>query len=225
MKPGVIGIIAQDLARYTIFSASVTGLKTPPDSQTMWQYGHAIPANMTALVQRFLDLPAEEADWLWILGDDHSFSPDLLMKLLEAETPVGVPDIIVPVCLSRFPPHDPVVYSACVDGRWIPYDFDSLTSDAPFEIHSAGSAGMLVRRHVFEALPAPWFAAYQFDGTQMNEDFFFCHSAREAGATIWCRPDAALGHCVTGAIWPVRERDGLHIGLSLMTGAKMILPK
>lgn len=220
---GMVGVIAQDTARYSMFAASLTGLAVPDGTQIVWRFGHAIAAQMNLLVEALLET---DKDWLWILGDDHSFSPGLLGKLLDHELASGPPEIIVPLCLTRVPPYQPVIFSGFgEDGRHrIRVDLDDHPDGGVIAIHSAGSGGMLVRRSVFETIPAPWFESYSVSPVEMGEDVVFCDKARDAGFQIYCDLDANLGHCVSGVVWPVREPEGWTFGFSMMGGFTMRIP-
>lgn len=226
---GLIGVIAQETARYSIFAASLTGLKTPPDTEVKWIFGHSIADNTNQLVEAML---LRGDDWLWILGDDHSFSPNMLNRLLAQDV-----DVIVPLCLMRTPPYGPVIFSGYnaypEDMRRIPVDLNQHPDGGLIEVHSAGSGGMLIRRNVFDKVEAPrrepgtarcWFEAGQVGPHVLGEDVHFCDKARHAGVKIHCDLDVVLGHCVSGAVWPVREPDGWTFGFSMMGGFEITLP-
>lgn len=66
-----------------------------------------------------------------------------------------------------------------------------------------GLGVMMIRRHVFEKTPRPWFARVYSGETEANkgvmtEDYFFCLRAREAGFKVWCDLDVT--------------REVMHIG-------------
>ena len=72
-----------------------------------------------------------------------------------------------------------------VNGGELPEDDDGMVwqvaADLPeddlTEIWSAGSAGMLVKRHVFDAVGDPWFTPAP-DAIGLNEDINFCRKVR-----------------------------------------------
>jgi hypothetical protein len=202
---GTIGVISSDLARYADFSVALMHQHTPPGSKLIWTKGADVVGNMNRLVAGM------EGDWLWILGDDHVFAPGLLLGLLAHDV-----DVVVPLCLKRTPPYDPVVYEsqneageyvACMD----------LPEHGLVEVHACGSAGMLVRRHVLDAITDPVFESYG----GLNEDLTFCAKIRDAGFTIHCDVDAWLGHIGLVSIWP-QYRDGeWQVQLDLGNGEMM----
>src|SRR6266498_2105759 len=147
--------------------------QTPPGSKLLWTKGVDIVGNMNTMVREM------RGEWLWILGDDHVMDPDLLQRLLARNV-----DVVVPLCLKRSPPYDPVVYSHQNElGEYVGAD---LPSSGLVEVHAAGSAGMLVSRRVLAELEDPVFESHG----GLNEDLTFCAKARDAGFRIWCDVDA-----------------------------------
>lgn len=220
---GLIGVIAQETSRYTMFGASLTSLQKQPDDEIKWWFGHGIADNCNALVRYMYERGHE---WLWLLGDDHTFSPSVLDRLLAVGEATGA-DIVVPLCLMRAPPYMPVVYSGFSDEStyrraWV--DLDEHPGGGMIPIHSAGSAGMLIQRRVFDELADPWFEAAVLDGTQLGEDLYFCDKARDAGASLVCDLDTRIGHCLTAVAWPVPGPDGWKVGFSMMGGFEVVLP-
>lgn len=218
-SPGLVGVIAQETSRYTMFSASLTSLDLPEGSAIKWRFGHSIADNCNALVREMYE---QEKEWLWLLGDDHTFGPGVLTKLLSWDV-----DVIVPLCIMRAPPYLPVIHSG-----WGPsgrphrqtVDLDEYPDGGLIGVHSAGSAGMLIRRRVFDALTDPWFETGVVEGTQLGEDVYFCDKARETGAEIYCDLDTRIGHCLTAVAWPVKETTGWTFGFSMMGGFQIVLP-
>jgi hypothetical protein len=156
-------------------------------------------------------------EWVWIIGDDHVFDPDILMRLLSHEV-----DVVVPLCFTRRPPYVPVVYSGQNEQGHYIVNHD-LPEHGLVEIHAAGSAGMLVRKHVLDALEDPWFRPSP-DAQGMNEDLYFCEKVREAGFSIFCDVDTPLGHiAVPVIIWP-QYREAWAPNLILGNGAVLPLP-
>jgi GT2 family glycosyltransferase len=162
-----------------------------------------------------------EGEWLWIMGDDHVFNQDCLIRLLDHEV-----DAVAPICAKKTPPWNFVSFKAeeervhDVDGKVYPhYDFVE-PSDVPdhglMQVHAVGSAGLLVRRPVIEAIGDPWFENSR--GTVINDDLEFCRKVREAGYKIHVDVDTAIGHIGHYTVVPER-REG-RWGVSLDFGGK-----
>ena len=65
------------------------------------------------------------------------------------------------------------------------------------EVELAGSACLLIRRRVLEALEPPYFQMELDDDRLLikdSEDFAFCRKARKAGFSIWLDTDQPCGH-------------------------------
>lgn len=165
-------------------------LARPPRTLISWQTGVNVIGNRNRIVE------AAQGEWILFVDDDHVFKPDLLARLLDREV-----DVVVPFCLSRRPPFTPVVYSG-LDEAGDHVVQDNFPSGGLVEVFAAGTGGMLVRRHVLEAIDSPWFEA---EGRHMNEDLTFCRKVREAGFHIWLDVDAQLGHVSHFAVWPARN--------------------
>ncbi len=215
---GLIGVIAQETARYSYFASSLTGTDVPAGSAIRWQFGHDIPANVNGLVRALLD---SELEWLWLLGDDHTWSPNLLMKLLGHDK-----DIVAPLGLQRAAPYRT---TALVPSPDDPRGHTRLDLNLhPFgglvEVVAIGSGGMLIKREVFETMEEPWFEAGKIDGEHLTEDIYWCDKARQLGYRIHCDLDAHIGHICTSVIWPVHEPDGWTFGFSMTGGFQITMP-
>jgi len=164
-----------------------------------------------------------ESDYLWLIGDDHIFAPDIVNELMKHR--VGV---IVPHCLKRVPSFEPVIYaSSDEDDVHTPFlDGNTQTPHLPerglTEIHAAGTAGMLIHRRVLEKMEEPYFRTY---GKQ-NEDLMFCKRVREeTGEKIYVDPEVKLGHIGLVCVFPIgllAPNDGrwLGWGVELSLGAE-----
>ena len=102
VKPGTVGVISGDLSRYSIFSMSLLNLLSYSGelvSHFDWLTGSNITGNCNDLAGRM------QGDWLWMIGDDHAFLPDLLERLVLHDV-----DVVAPLCLQRAAPYPHVVY-------------------------------------------------------------------------------------------------------------------
>jgi GT2 family glycosyltransferase len=71
------------------------------------------------------------------------------------------------------------------------------------KVDGVGATGVLIKRHVLEAMKYPWFKMC-FDPDepkmQMGEDFYFCSQARKLGFEIWADFDLRQKHHKTIAL-------------------------
>lgn len=204
---GTIGVLSGDVC-HSDFAVALAHHQTPPGAKLIWTKSVDVVGNMNSMVR------AMEGEWLWVMGSDHVMDFDLLQKLIRHQV-----DVVVPVCLKRSPPYDPVVYSHQNDeGHYVGYT--DLPTSGLHRVHAAGSAGMLISRRVLDAIEDPWFESHG----GLNEDLTFCGKARDAGFEIWCDTEALLGHISQISVWPELRPDGeWGITLHLGNGEKMPL--
>lgn len=206
--PGTIGILSGDLSRYTDFWLALRRVLRPEGSEFLSAQGSDIVVNMNNMVELM------EGEWLWILGDDHVFDQNILIRLLSHDT-----DVVVPLCLKRSPPYHPVVYK-CQDENGSHVTEMELPAHGLHEVWAAGTAGMLVRKRVLDAIPRPVFTTANGSGT-ISEDLMFCRKIRDAGFKIHVDVDAKMGHISNMVVWPEHLEDAWHIVLELGNGVVM----
>lgn len=210
MTPGTIAVPCADLARYSAFWTDLHFLNT--DHTLAIVRGMDVTSNLNTIFREML-----EGDWVWIMGDDHTFDKDILNRLLERDV-----DVVVPMCAKKSPPfnlvsfksEEMVVYES--DGKEYPHYTYVTPADLPTEgglmkVHAVGSAGMLVRRHVIDAIGDPWFE--NSTGTVINDDLEFCRKIRDAGFDIWLDTDEHLGHIGHFTVYPSRRDDSWGVYL------------
>ena len=226
MTGGLVGIIANDSARYSLFASCIDRLILPDGWKKQWVIGGDWCDARNQLCQMVLD---EGYSHLWFMDDDHAFPPEILTKLLTHDVP-----LVTPVCLTRVYPFNPVQYVAGENGgRTLPIPLSRVATDGLIEIEAGGCAGMLIRRDVIEAtqkqrvrtIPehcleigrvgdVPWF-----EYTDKSEDVLFCEKARAAGFTLYTDLSVRLGHITTAVVWPAVEDGrwvtGLNVGRDL----------
>ncbi len=197
--PGTIVVPNSGLLRHTASVEALLSVKKPLGTQLILAPGPLVTKNLNQALQML------HGEWAWLQADDHVYKQDLLYRLLDHEAPV-----VVPLVLKRSQPHQLVIGSEAVYededvGRnypaYVPIELDAVP-DKPFTVEIAGTAGMLVRKEVFEAVGYPYFEST--DGLYLNEDIEFSRKVRAAGFEILADPDAHIGHIISTPIWPVR---------------------
>jgi hypothetical protein len=202
--PGTVGVVAGPQARFTAFSNAMYGIISllPPHARICQTGSVDVSGNCNMIVRQTLEY--SDHDWCFIMGDDHEFANSLLLLLLEGLYSSDDVDVLVPHCLKRTPPWTPVVYSHQNEDGW--YVAADLPRKGLTQIHAAGSAGMLIRRRVLEALDDPWFQPAP-DAAGLNEDLYFCQKVREAGFNIYCDPALILGHIAQHTVEPAWNEE------------------
>ena len=204
--PGTIALPTAEIGRFTMFTVSLAGTRQPNDTHLSIMASASVVENLNAVIRHL----RPEDEWVWILGDDHVWEHDCLMRLLQTMDDTPDADILVPLVAKRNPPWHLVVFHTAgtyEDGlpRWRPYGWEEIPDQGVFEVDAAGSAGMLVKRQVFDTLGDPWFRSS--GGVILNEDVMFCHQARQAGFRVFATADVTMGHLGIFNVRPVRK-DG-----------------
>ena len=209
--PGTIGVCAAELARFSVFTMSLVGVLKPPETQIRVAMGTNIAGNANWLAEH------TDGDWLWLLGDDHVFDTGLLLRLLDRDV-----DVVAPICLMRQAPFKPVVFAGeHEDGRHYFHDGDEWDATPPegiLKVHAVGGAGMLIRKHVLDAIGPPWFDfTMTSEGHRIGEDLSFCRRIRQAGFDIHVDLENPIGHLTTTAVWPSHGPDGWNVRVDFNT--------
>ena len=144
------------------------------------------------------DEPEPQIDpvqWLWLLHDDCEPAPDALAELLRVADSTPSATVIGPKLRSWYDRRallEVGVSIARSGRRWTGLERreqDQGQHDQVRQVLSVSSAGMLVRRDVWEELDG-------FDRRLplMRDDVDFCWRARAAGHTVLVAPEAVLRH-------------------------------
>jgi hypothetical protein len=196
---GMVGIPCGEQGRWTEFTRSLMVLERPQGTQLAFVYGAYIQANRDELVRQML---ASNAQWLFMVDDDHTFDRRLLINLLDRQVPV-----VGALAVARKPPYFICAFSETDrrSGRSVGMPMHGFRFEMQ-EVAAVGTGAILVRRAVFEALDPPWFASsYDEEGNNVSEDVSFCERAREAGFGVWLDGTQQLGH-LTGVTLSIDPR-------------------
>lgn len=144
--------------------------------------------------------PAERTEWIWLLHDDSAPAPDALQRLLE--TAVRRPDagVIGPKVLSWRGDRQLLEVGLTVTGGGRRHtgldrkEYDQGQHDTTRDVLAVGSAGMLVRRDVWDELGG-------FDPvlSVFRDDIDFGWRANQADYAVVLSPDAVVHHAEAAA--------------------------
>jgi len=192
--PVVVGFVGGELARYHAFTMCLQGLNVPVGSMMYTGLGYDVAYNRNAVITHALKHPEVQAVEIW--DDDHVFAPDTLLKLLDHNV-----DVVVPIYAQRQPPFRPCIYKEELDsGAFVIFSWPELEGkNGLIPVASAGAGGIVIKRHVLEALKDPWFERRGLIG----EDHLFLKKCREAGFGVYCALDTPLGHLTPVEVWPL----------------------
>lgn len=191
--PGVVAICSGDLARYTFAMRSISSLKAPAGSLEFWWQSNNIANSINTAFKAMIDNPAYQ--WCWLMGDDHTFPDDILLRQLDRDL-----DVVVPMCLNRYPPFDATIVKG---GKVKP--LEELPATGLYRLgegETCGDAGMLVRRSVIEAIEPPWYDRLR-SGALGVDDQCFVARVKAAGFAVDVDLDARIGHMSPFTMLPV----------------------
>jgi hypothetical protein len=205
---GAVCLITGDLTRYALSMQCLMSLKVPPGSANAWHCGVLIAKSLNDAFQSVINNPTLQ--WAWVMGDDHTFEPDILLKLLDREK-----DVIAPLCLNRLPPMDPTI----IEQHHKPNGRLKYLEDLPIaglyklgETETCGDAGLLVRRNVLEKIGHPWYDNRKSGGLAADDQAFIS-SIKEAGFPVYVDMDVQLGHIGNVAFVPIKKNGRWEVRL------------
>lgn len=194
LPPGTIVLPTGEVPRHNSFFRDLIRLMSyNPQATLRWNASVDICFNLNDAIRR----RPPQNEWIWVIGDDHTFQPDVIWRLFRHHLPV-----VVPLCLKRSYPHHPVIYGGN----------HAQIQPGPQEhglkmVYASGSAGMLIRESVLSAIKQPWFEFLDTNDERAGEDLMFCKKVREAGIPIYCDLDTWIGHITPVEVWPQKGRN------------------
>jgi len=207
--PGNVILVTGDTPRYTVFYQSLVQLKVPRGTRLWWGSSNIVAKTTNNLLA---DAKAH-GGWVWIIGDDHEFHPDIILRLLARRK-----DAVLPLCLTRHLPFTPTVWLRDGDRIYMP-ELNELPQKGLVEIWSGGDAGILMTEEVVAATGPPWYNL-ELTSTKVSagwtdrkgEDFFLLKKIREAGYKIHVDVETEMGHTMSLTAWPRKGQRILTAG-------------
>jgi hypothetical protein len=214
--PGTVIVPAASLARYNEFWLSVESLRVPTGTRLVAARGADIPHQLNEGIRRMT------GSWAWILGDDHIFSPDLLLNLLDRHL-----DVVMPIVPRRDDPFYPCLLHGPIAPTMTPYAWSDLPLAGLFQLprwDSAGQAGCLVKKTVLDQLGDPWFEGGQLTPGRLMEDMYFFHRLHELNVPIYIDCDAGiLDHIANLRMTAHRHQGRWYVGFIGKRGTPCLL--
>lgn len=209
--PGLAAFCTGDLSRYTSANRSMGGVQAPPGSCDWWHQSNNIADTINRAFAATLENP--ELQWCWLMGDDHTFPADTILRLLDRDV-----DVVVPLCVNRYPPFGATIVQS---GRLKPWE--ELPGSGLYRLRedeTCGDAGLLVRRRVLEAMSPPWYGRLR-SGALGVDDQVFVDRLRSEGFDVHVDLDTRIGHMTPFTMLPVSTGDGLW-QVRLICGGKHV---
>lgn len=209
--PGAVVMITGELTRYAMSMQSFSTLKVPPNSTLLWRTGVLIAHSLNTAIDGMMADPKYQ--WIWIMGDDHLYRPDIILKLLDHGK-----DVVAPLCLNRVPMFDPTIQ---VHSEKRAKYLEELPDSGLYKLQSdetCGDAGMLVRRNVLEATGPTWYDVKK-SGSHNSEDQDFVEKIKEAGFDVFVDMDNTIAHVSHVMVDPIKTKNGWEVRMVSNSGA------
>lgn len=213
--PGATVMVSGDITRYALSMQSFMGLIAPAGSVVAWNTGVLIAKSINLGFQTVMDNP--KLEWAWIMGDDHTYDADTILRLLEHDV-----EVVVPLCLNRMPPLDPTVIEHSVvpgvAGRMKYLEDMPGPGTGLYKLkqnETCGDAGLLIRKSALKKIGTNWYERKK-SGAHAAEDQEFIARCKDAGIDIHVDPSVQLGHIGHVNFLPVWKED--HWEVRLMGG-------
>lgn len=203
-EPGTVVIPGASLARYAEFWISLESLKVPFGTKMVCSRGADIPFQLNEGIRQMT------GSWVWVLGDDHTFEPDLLLKLLSRNL-----DVVLPVVPRRDAPFCPVILHGPISNKMRRYSWRELPTTGLFQLPKddiCGQAGALIRKPILDQLGDPWFQCGQVDPGRLQEDIHFIQRVHDLEIPIYIDCDQVMPHIANITITPQRHNGKWYAG-------------
>lgn len=195
--PGAICMATGEIARFATSLQCYHRVHVPNGSMDAWHAGVLVAENLNLGLEAMMAMPSLQ--WAWIMGDDHVYEADILLRLLDRNV-----DVIAPLCLNRYPPLDPSIVTPAGQKHLEDLPTTGLYKLAPDE--TCGDAGLLMRRSVLDKLARPFYDRLR-SGSFKSEDQAFTRKIHEAGFAVWIDLEHTIGHLAVNGVHPV-VKDG-----------------
>jgi glycosyltransferase involved in cell wall biosynthesis len=205
--PGTV-LLAQDhYGRFNEFEACLEALKVPTGTVLIRATSGSCAFGCNNGVR------ARRGDWVWFIDDDHTFEPDVLLRLLAHGK-----DLVAPLVPMRYPPFDLVLYRSLgiTDGRFHSdyYRIDAIGKQTGLmRVEGLPKAGLLAREKVWTTLTDPWFKVGRIKPDEIDDDRLLMIELKQAGFELWADLDQDMTHLRTIALKARRDKEGaLELG-------------
>lgn len=192
-SPGTIVLVTSDLGRYGAFEQSLENLLVPNGTKLLRIRG------MSSAKSQNIGVHNRVGEWVWFIDDDHTFAPDILMRLLKHNV-----DVVAPLVPMRFPPYSLVLYRQLEMAPFIEdyYKIEDLADiTGLMKVDGLPKAGCLIRENVWKDIPEPWFKIGKIHVDDIEDDKYFMWELRVGYKyDLWCDTDQTMGHISTFAV-------------------------
>ncbi len=210
--PVVIALASGFLGRYREFDVDLHHLIVPPGSDVCLGLGVNVNYSFNQGIRTMLKNP--DFKYVWFIGDDHVFAPNIIYEMLQRDV-----DILFPLVLKRSVPFQTVISTSADTGykNVTLEDIEDWNGLLDITCLNVGNAGLLVKRHVFEKIPEPWFECGKTHPEMGGGDLYLCEKFRMYGFKMHLDTEIRLGHITHCFFYPTRNNEGKIVGDIRMT--------
>ncbi len=199
---GTVIVPSTGAPRYLSFYQALDRLHVPQGTRLLYAISSDLTMGLNQAMEGFI------GEWVFLLGDDHTYHPDLLMRLLGWNLPA-----VTGLNIGRVSPFKPIV---SIPGQRLA-EWSEIPTDTalwyPPRGWVPGNAGMLIRRSVIEQMDKPYFMAGQILPHAGCEDLYFVQQVQKVTGGVPVDLGAILGHTNHFAVTPQLTERGWEIGL------------
>ena len=214
---GTVAVVTGSMPRYFEFWDSLVNTYIPPNTKYLRASSYNVVMNRNAALEKAV------GDWVWFLDDDHVWDHNVLLRLLDHNV-----DVVGPLVTYKVPPfhsqlfksYDAVTYQNCQGYTWKEVQAKLDSGITLLDVPSMGTPGLLVRRHVWEALAkeGPPFIWPPY--VNATEDTLFTYRCHKMGFKVCCDLTIPFPHVSTMAA--SAEIDHGALGLYVTMNHKKI---
>ena len=211
MAGGMIGLACGEQARFSDVIPGIVGLDKPPGTLFMKASSLGPAEAFNAIAQSVID---RGLDWLFLINDDNLWPVDVIKRFLSYNV-----DVVGGFYLTRTLPCKPVAFDRLLKPHELP---DGVPKTARYyhrfypqpgqkglqKIIATGDGCLLIRRHVLEAIPYPWWSYGETYVDRCDHDMVFSRKVVEAGFNLYLDLDTPIDHLAIAGIRPFQEADG-----------------
>lgn len=211
---GLIAMACGETARFSEPYDSLMNLAVPPGWHYLSARGMSIAENWNHLAEVFL---ASDAQWMFLVNDDHAYPQDTLLKLLAHDRPV-----VTGLYLARQAPFAPVLADHVDEQGNVHPHYLERNRGGLARVRACGDGCLLLKREVLEKIPPPRWELGVRKTDACDHDTAFSAKLIAAGYTIWCDLDVWVGHLAVVPVFPMRDKQG-NWSTVLITGGGQAL--
>ena len=203
-SPGTVIIAQGSLGRYIEFEMCLERLVVPTGTVQIRARSGSMSLNCNRGVNK------RKGEWVFFIDDDHTFEPDVLMRLLAHNK-----DIVAPLVPMRYPPYELVLYKMLEKYPKFQSTFYKMSDldgiSGLIKVEGLPKSGGLFREKVWQTMPYPWFRMGEINPDEIDDDRVFMYEARhDYGFELWCDTDQVINHMTTVAIGCARTNTGVY---------------